>query len=554
MAKILPLNGNEIPPIENVNISSSVSLSMTETNLQNDGGKCLIQLRSGEKEHKAKSKRSSHISKTEHLTNDEDNLNTREYEKNSRVALPTLSLTVSDKAISEQQININEVLNSNDWSFCSETRRNEENASKRNQSFKSIILGGYDDFSWLNMISVTFGIILFGFMQTISLTLIPYHDLLQSPEYWYELLLPATFWGALEAVNRCTQLGTFMNMEILLRPRNMALMALAGCVCMLLLVSSTHFIWTSIFLFRYPIPLLGFMFGIFSNIYNYAFCWFLIPKEIRKISRIQKGLFYIILQLAFQNLVGLAYQRVIQSITDSSDQYQPIVALALPIVRELNIWISEKLLKKAANGDEGGAMIFMKFMTNAFYAVILCTVLGSIATNETSWVLIGIDYACNMWLCFNLVWTHKRNPTAIQIKIDRLLDLVICELVEFLTPLAYVLVLTTAYHGPNKKLFGNIGNSYWTFQAIEDINQNLQIMMILFLADFSSTVASAVILLCLCNIRLWKAFNKILNEFAKVFCVYLGSMLYGVNIYNDDINLLFIYNLKSHSENNQRKT
>ena len=168
--------------------------------------------------------------------------------------------------------------------------------------------------------------------------------------------------------------------------------------------------------------------------------------------------------------------------------------------------------------------------TQIQYIIVLCIVLGSLATNSTSWVLIGVDYFHNLWLTFKIVWMNKRKPEKIMKQIETHEDLALCELAEFHAPVVFIFVFIAASYGPNFRLFGNIGNSYWTFNAIADINQSLMNMIFLFSVDFSSTLASGLILWFNCRIGLWKTFNILQNEFGKTFSIFLGYLLLVVCI------------------------
>ena len=116
----------------------------------------------------------------------------------------------------------------------------------------------------------------------------------------------------------------------------------------------------------------------------------------------------------------------------------------------------------------------------------------------------------------------------IERQIDSLQDLVMCELVEFQAPLTFILFFATLAYGPNIQLFGNIGNSYWTYSAIDDISKAIQNVIFFFLVDFSSTIISSLVLWLSCNINLWKACSHILNEFEKSFCIILGFYVFQV--------------------------
>ena len=260
----------------------------------------------------------------------------------------------------------------------------------------------------------------------------------------------------------------------------------------------------------------------------FVWIWFLFPITWRQTKNLQKRMRYIVLRLIAAIVMDMCFEIIFEVIRQSSNQYQPIVALMLPALREVYTRVSIPLIQRAAFGDECGAMIYLKYAIHIHYASLLCIVLGSLATESTSWVLIAVDYTYNMWLCFKII--RKQNPRMIEEQIDALQELALCELAEFHTPIGYILALVGASYGPNIAILGNIGNDYWTFYAIKDINLAIRNMAFLFLVDFSSTVASAVILWYACNISLWKALSKLQNEFGKVFCFLLGYLLYLVCI------------------------
>ena len=408
-----------------------------------------------------------------------------------------------------------------DW----ERTKHEEKASIRCKNFRAIISNELIKFSWIKLFAASFTIIFFGFVMNIPLTLIPYHDLVQYPKYWYELLLPGTYSGLMGFSYRCITSGSYMNIEHLLRPRNVGILSASGCMFILAVLLVSYIVWTLLFEFQYPIPFLGTVATYVGFVFTITVIWFLFPTKWRQSWNFRKRMRYFIFQLLFTILVTIFYNMITQTIAKSSNKYQPIVALMLPALRELQITISTKLIKKAANGDEWGATILLRYAISVQYIIVLCIVLGSLATNSTSWVLIGVDYFHNLWLTFKIVWMNKRKPEKIMKQIETLEDLALCELAEFHAPVVFIFVFIAASYGPNFRLFGNIGNSYWTFNAIADINQSLTNMIYLFLVDFSSTVASGLILWSSCRIGLWKVFGILQNEFGKIFTIFLGYLL-----------------------------
>ena len=88
-----------------------------------------------------------------------------------------------------------------------------------------------------------------------------------------------------------------------------------------------------------------------------------------------------------------------------------------------------------------------------------------------------------------------------------------------------MIVYVITYHGPNSRLFGNISNDYWAYKAIDNIGQDLENMMTLFLVDFLSIIISAIALWYTCKIDIFKSLGELQKEFWPGFCVIIGSNL-----------------------------
>ena len=216
-------------------------------------------------------------------------------------------------------------------------------------------------------------------------------------------------------------------------------------------------------------------------------------------------------------------------IRDFRGPYQPLIGLMFPVTRELAIWIDTKIIRKCTNGDEEGSLIVMFYAMNVNYSIILSYIVGSATDNITSSLLMGIDFLVNMYLCLRLVWVKYRNPTNLDDQTKLLQELAMAELVEFHAPLGFILVTSLVYNFPIGAIIGNVSNSYWTYQAIDDINETLKKMSVFFLIDFTSTLASATILWFACKINLFNMFVVLQKEFFKAFSLTLGYLLLVVS-------------------------
>ena len=189
-----------------------------------------------------------------------------------------------------------------------------------------------------------------------------------------------------------------------------------------------------------------------------------------------------------------------------------------------------KILPTSENGHFGTGAIAVKYGVAEAHTIQLCNTIGTVATEATSWTLITLDFSLNIYLAMRLVWLRKRHSSNVQEQIDVLQELVLYELVEFLVPISFALVLSVTYFGPNGHLFGNIRISIWTYSAIEDINETIMNIVKFFVVDFTSTLACATILWVYCRINLWKAFLQLQKELRKFIIMSFSYSMIAVSI------------------------
>jgi hypothetical protein len=209
--------------------------------------------------------------------------------------------------------------------------------------------------------------------------------------------------------------------------------------------------------------------------------------------------------------------------------YQPIIALLFIIIRELNGWIVSKFITKIASGDEPGAQFVGSSVIGISNTVMIFYQVGSSATLETSYFIMGLDFAINIYLTLRIVWVRKRRSQDIEKHIDLVEELARNELIEFLAPLAFVIVFVVAYYGPNSRIFGGVGVTIWQFVAIEDIKETMGIFVAFFFIDFCSGVVSSIILWVFCKFNLFKAIIVLQKEWGVVICVVLGFFVITVS-------------------------
>ena len=178
--------------------------------------------------------------------------------------------------------------------------------------------------------------------------------------------------------------------------------------------------------------------------------------------------------------LGIQYGFIKNILLTVPSEYQWIVALFLPLVRQVNVWAVFKFASKSTNGDIGSLRITCNYDVGLAHSMYLTILVGSIATNLTTAVILSLDFLINIYIIIKIISRKKNNLRDLEESIELLQDLVVNELIEFLVPLVYTASFAVAYYGPNSNLIGNIGNDYWQYQAVEDISHTVSHISLFF--------------------------------------------------------------------------
>ena len=405
----------------------------------------------------------------------------------------------------------------------------EENASARESAFETILHDKDTEFSFANASFYTFATILAVSLISIPYFILPAHDIVRFPKYWYEILYHGSLISVLDLAFWTIFAGEILNMRHLKQFKTLLIVCLSGIGVMILFDISTYYIWTLVFNFQYPIPFFGYINTFLCRVFCCVAIWFMIPTEWHSHEGMRKRMICFILFLLATCIYNVYYQILIVTTRISRGRFQPLIALAFPASREGWNWFLRKFPKYCANGDERGAMIMFLYAFYTNHTMCLSYVIGSIAEDATSWVLMATDFILNIYDCLEIVKARKRNPSAVTNLIDQLQELSIAELAEFQSPLITTLVFAFAFYTPMGGLIGNVRNDYWAYEAVDDINNALANMIVFFFIELACTVATYVILRIYCKINCLKIVGVIQKEFFNAFIMSLGFITLGVN-------------------------
>ena len=194
---------------------------------------------------------------------------------------------------------------------------------------------------------------------------------------------------------------------------------------------------------------------------------------------------------------------------------------------EINDRIIEKFISKAATPEIlVPVKILGKLTSNVMFSFWIAVFLATSATQTTSYVILGINFCLNLRLCYRVIRSVKKisgnilDANSNQLfKNDALAELILNETVEIIAPISFIGSYLIAFYGPNKQILGNVGCSYWTFEATEDLNALLNTVLIMTLIDSGSAFISGFLLWKFCRINIFWEYCKLIKKYWMIMAI-----------------------------------
>jgi hypothetical protein len=123
-----------------------------------------------------------------------------------------------------------------------------------------------------------------------------------------------------------------------------------------------------------------------------------------------------------------------------------------------------------------------------YHALFLSVVAGGSGTNLTMYMLFGIDVIINLLFTLQIIYFKRNGSTKEMTKTIQIL--LLTETVEISAPIIYSVCFILAYFGPNAEVLGNIKNSYYHYNAVEDIWLSFQNLCLLMGIDLISILVT----------------------------------------------------------------
>ena len=393
-------------------------------------------------------------------------------------------------------------------------------AGKRLQIIINILNNTQSAFNLLKPLSTSLSSVVITCVLIGAYTIVPVHNVYENPDKWFEYPLQSllSFWP-IYAAHILFDSIYLLNVDLIRTFRAFLGLYVSVIVISSIVFSSAYMIWTFAFELRYPVPLIGYINFFTMTVTCLTQIWFQFPSGWRENKGFRKRLKWNLFTILILNLTVGGYIGFTAALVLTPSGFQWVTAIVLPIYREMNVWIITSLLKKCHDGDPLGGKIYIVQCISNMHASFLTYSVGTVATMTTSCVIIAIDFIINLVITLKIIRMKDKeeNQENTMEKIDLMLDLIISELTETLTPLTYLGCLLMAYYGPNAETIGNVRNSWFHFSAIEDLTYTIEIVAAFFFFDLVSLAISGGVIWKFCHINLLQVFAAIQNEFLQGF-------------------------------------
>ena len=427
--------------------------------------------------------------------------------------------------------NVEGLNNSEGKSLEQERIEHKKRSDNRWKLFEDIIndrKSQYDKSSFNRVVLSLIGGILFNYVVLCFLTLVPMtiQEYIPTLQWWWEHPLHTPLLAGY-IINDCSY---WMNITspfkstkafwILLVIGNIAFAAVLGLMYVAWFLCG----------FAYPVPFAGIIGGYTIAFGQYFGLWIIFPDDWRKNGSFRKRVLFFIVAVTFSQVPVIQYTCIGAGMVYLDPNYQWIVAILLAALRHFNTTILIKLASYASLGDPKRMEIPCSHMMNTRHALFLTYTIGSIGTLTSAVIFLATDFLINMYTTMKIVKVKKNDKKSVEETTELLQDLIVNEMVEFITPIMYLLCFVTAFYGPNANLIGNISNSKWHFVAVDDLGHSVTLICLFFTLDLLSAVISFGVLWKFRQINLYRVLAAIQTEFGYVFTLNFTCIFYFVSL------------------------
>ena len=371
-------------------------------------------------------------------------------------------------------------------------------------------------------------------LLSLIVTLLPQHNSILQPEYWYEGLVIWTIGeNLIFAVSVIFERNKIKRDNCILSFGAIIQAFLSLGSGFIIIYTTAHLIWTVGLGNCPPMPHIG----VFSYILHGVFLWpitfwLLFPSDMRNDQYCRKKILWYICLMMLRSLLAASYTQITLLFLIPPEYIGPrellsvYLGILLPVLKFLNGWWVNKLSLKAFGQENDFANFGSIIVVGYLHSFSLSLLLGSSEINGsvyTKYFLISSDFVCNTITFIHILKLHKTFPEEEnEMKTKALKCLALKEFLKLLVPAVYSFSFVIAYYGPNADIIGNVKNEYWQFEKVTSLVTKFQNIVIVFLIDAVRGSTFGLILWYFCNLNMFSAYCSIVRHYG-VFILFFGS-------------------------------
>ena len=369
--------------------------------------------------------------------------------------------------------------------------------------------------------------------------LLPQHNSIIHPDYWYEIMIVGCLsFGLTQTFDTMMACKLYFKVDSMISFRVFIYLYLVGAISWMFAYSMTYLVWTVLCGYNHPLPLSLAVVYIWFLV-QYIALYVLFTRELsirdefrKKIRAFNVSRVYMIFNSSQFEFVTLLF-----NILPSEIQW--ILALLLPLLREINIHILSKILLKwpRVYDEKGNGKVLILIGSHSMHLLYVAIKMSHTTTRITSCLILIIDFILNLYSCKDIIRLHKVvgqdneenlvNRATIQ---QHLVRLILVETLEALVPLAYVITILIAYYGPNANILGNIGNSQWQYEAIPDITRLIENLTLMFVIDIFGAIIVGLLLWKMCSIDVMRKASEVIKDYWAIIAVIVANFFNYVSV------------------------
>ena len=367
-------------------------------------------------------------------------------------------------------------------------------------------------------------------------TLIPQHDSIQFPNYWYEILMTFSVTYSIHWT-----LLTIMDNKMVLKINELSstkrrfFLFLCPTLAFTMIICGLYPYWTYYLGYNYPMPFANFISDCMVFIFVISL-WFQFPKQMRADQESRKRLISFVLYILWKFITNYIYNPLLVALKKMPPNAQPIMAIVLPMVRSMDSKVLSKLLTRCNSEEELVVESYANIISNVNFNLFATIAISTNTTSLTTYCVLLVGVVNSLYQCIAIMKLHRKiEPDESKLrkreieKEKKIRAIAISEVLDILVPLMYTVVFVVAYYGPNATILKGIKIDYWNNTQVDNIEKLLAAELMLFTFDFTALVAVVLLLWYFCKINLLKEICWVLKTYWIVIAVIAGTLNAKVN-------------------------